>query len=574
MKLNIKINEKSVEAVKGEKLLDTIERSGIKIPTLCHIKNMLPSGTCRMCLVENVNNGRLITACSTPAEEGMSILTHSPRVVNARKTIVELLLSNHPDDCLYCARNKNCELQNLSEELDIKQRRINGVKNSHNMDVSGQSISRDPDKCILCGRCVRVCEEIIGVSAIDFVNRGSKTMVSPAFNKSINVSSCVNCGQCLMVCPTGAITEKPHLDQVMSALRNPSKKVIVQYAPAVTVSIAEEFGLEAGKDMNGILNAAIRKIGFYRVFDTSFAADLTIMEEAAELIDRIENKKTLPMFTSCCPGWVKYVEEFMPEIIPNLSTCKSPQQMMGAVIKNYYATIENIDKEEIYSVAVMPCTAKKFEAQREEMTSDGISDVDAVLTTREMAKLIRLYNIDIKNLEPEDADSPLGTRTTAGKIFGASGGVMEAALRTAFFMITGKELERFALEELRDFRGVKQTRLNIGDLDVGVAVINGLGNAESFIRGVALGSGNLQFVEVMCCPGGCIAGGGQHIGAEKESIYARVAALYNIDKNETLRVSHENPQVKELYSKYLGKPNKQLSHELLHTTYKKRDVMK
>ncbi|MEI6765166.1 MAG: NADH-dependent [FeFe] hydrogenase, group A6 [Bacteroidota bacterium] len=574
MSIIININNKPVIAEKGEYILDTLERSGIKIPTLCHMKGLLPSGACRMCLVELKNNGKLVTSCSFPVEEGMDILTHSPRVINARKTIVELLLSNHPDDCLFCARNKNCELQNLSEELDVRQRRISGKKNSFPMDIAGLSLVRDPDKCILCGRCVRECEEVIGVSAIDFSNRGSKTIVGTAFNRGLNTSSCVNCGQCLMVCPTGAITEKSHINQVIEAISNPELQVMVQYAPAISVSLAEEFGLEPGKDINGIMNAALRKVGFNKVFDTSFAADLTIMEEASELIDRIVKKKPLPMFTSCCPAWVKYVEEFWPAMIPNLSTCKSPQQMMGSVIKNYYSRMEDIAPSKIFSVAVMPCTAKKFEAQREEMSTDGIQDVDAVLTTRELAKLIRVFGIDISKLEPEDADSPLGTRTSAGKIFGASGGVMEAALRTAHFMLTGKELVDPKFSELRGFRGIKETKVTIGDTELGIAVVNGLGYALPVLQEIAAGRSNIHFVEVMSCPGGCIAGGGQHIGANQDSIFARIKALYNIDETSKVKVSHQNPQVIELYAKFLGKPLGENSHHFLHTEYAKREVLK
>ncbi|HQH19809.1 MAG TPA: [FeFe] hydrogenase, group A, partial [Bacteroidales bacterium] len=494
--------------------------------------------------------------------------------VEARKTIVELLLSNHPDDCLYCARNKNCELQNFADDFNIRLRKTKGNKNDYNLDIAGLSLERDPDKCVLCGRCIRICEETIGVTAIDFINRGSKTIVGTAFNKGLNTSSCVNCGQCLMVCPTGAITEKSHINQVIDAINNPELTVVVQYAPAISVSLAEEFNIKAGKDINGVMNAALRKVGFKKVFDTSFSADLTILEEASELVDRIVNKKPLPMFTSCCPAWVKYVEEFNPELLPNISTCKSPQQMMGSVIKNYYAKVEKLEPKKIYSVSIMPCTAKKFEAQREEMLTDGVADVDAVLTTRELGKLIKIFGIDIANLEPESTDSPLGARTTAGKIFGASGGVMEAALRTAHFMITGKELENNKFLELRGFKDIKEAKIKIGDLEVGIAVVNGLGNVKTILKQIAEGRKDLHFIEVMNCPGGCIAGGGQHIGATHESILARLKALYQIDDNETIRVSHQNPQIIELYKNFLEKPNGKISHKYLHTTYAKRDVLK
>ncbi len=365
--MKIIVNHKAVEANANETVLDVLNREGIKVPTLCHLKNMLPTGACRMCVVEDTASGKLITSCSTPVYDGLSVLTHSQRVVSSRKTIVELLLSNHPDDCLYCVRNKNCELQNLSEELNVTERRISGKKNKHPLDCSSSAIVRDPEKCILCGRCVRVCEEVMGVACIDFIKRGSNAMVATAFNKGINLSSCINCGQCIMVCPTGALTEKQSFVEIQNALRNPHKKVAIQYAPSISVSIAEEFGMEPGKDINGLMNAALRKIGFVYVFDTTFGADLTIMEESAELIHRIQTGGTLPLITSCCPGWVKFAEQFAPDFLPNLSSCKSPQQMTGAVLKTYFAEIEKLDVEEIYSVSIMPCTAKKFEGDRKSL---------------------------------------------------------------------------------------------------------------------------------------------------------------------------------------------------------------
>ncbi|MCD4771816.1 MAG: [FeFe] hydrogenase, group A [Bacteroidales bacterium] len=571
---NIEVNNQSVEAIKGETILDALNRNGIKVPTLCHMKDFTPTGACRMCVVEDEITGKLITSCSFPVAEGMKIKTHSPKVVEARKTIVELLLSNHPDDCLYCVRNRNCELQNLSDELQVRERRIIGKKNNYNIDNSGVSIIRDPDKCILCGRCVEVCEKVMGVSAIDYVNRGSQTIIGTAFNKGLNVSSCVNCGQCIMVCPTGALTEKNHFPEIREALNDPAKTVVIQYAPAISVSLAEEFGIESGKDINGIMNSALRKIGFNRVFDTSFAADLTIMEESAELINRITNNGVLPMMTSCCPAWVKYAEEFVPEFLPNISSCKSPQQMMGSVIKNYFAKTENLKAEDIYSVSIMPCTAKKFEAQREEMTTHGISDVDAVLTTRELGQFIKLYGIDISKIEPEVADSPLGTRSTAGKIFGASGGVMEAAIRTAYYKLTGKELVKFQIPEVRGFEERKETKIKIGELEIGVAVVNGLVNAKKLLTEIKEGRTDIHFIEIMACPGGCIGGGGQHIGSNEDDLKSRMKSLYDIDTNETLKVSHKNPEIIEIYDKFLGEPLGHKSHELLHTNYDKRDVLR
>jgi NADH-quinone oxidoreductase subunit G/NADP-reducing hydrogenase subunit HndD len=571
--MNIEINNKVLEANKGETILDVLNKNGIKVPTLCHMKNYFPSGACRMCVVENVKTGKMVTSCSYPVEEGMQIKTHSTKVVEARKMIVELLLSDHPDDCLYCVRNSNCTLQDLAKEHNVTERRIRGKKNILNKDLSSPSIIRDPDKCILCGRCVRVCEEVMGVSAIDYVNRGSKTIIGTTFNKGLNTSSCVNCGQCIMVCPTGALTEKGHINEIQMALNNPDKKVVVQYAPAISVSLAEEFGMEPGKDINGIMNAALRKIGFDHVFDTTFSADLTIMEESAELIHRVQNNGPLPMITSCCPAWVKYAEEFASDFLPNVSSCKSPQQMMGAIIKTYFTDKIKTKPEDIYSVAIMPCTAKKFEGQRDEMTQHGLTDVDAVMTTREFAQIIKLYGINMHKMEPEIADSPLGIRSSAGKLFGASGGVMEAAIRTAYFKITGEELINFKIPAVRGFKGRKETTIQIGDLKIGVAVVSGLGNAKELLDEIRNGRNDIHFIEVMACPGGCIAGGGQYIGADDEAIRARLKTLYNIDENATIKVSHKNPEIMELYDNFLGEPLGHKSHELLHTTYTKRDVM-
>jgi len=573
MSYQIEINNNSVDAQKGETILDVLNRNGIKVPTLCHMKNFTPTGSCRMCVVELSETGKLVTSCSYPVVDGMKIKTHSPKVIEARKTIVELLLSDHPDDCFYCVRNGNCELQKLSEELHIKERNIRGPKSKLPLDLSSASIQRDPEKCILCGRCIRVCEEIMGVSAIDFANRGSKSTVSTSFHKGLNTSSCVNCGQCIMVCPTGALSEINHFPEVQQALQDTNKTVVVQYAPAISVSLAEEFGIETGKDINGIMNAALRKIGFDKVFDTSFSADLTIMEESHELIERITKNGVLPLITSCCPAWIKYAEEFIPEVIPNISSCKSPQQMLGSIIKTYFAEREDLNPKEIYSVSIMPCTAKKFEAQREEMTHHGITDVDAVLTTRELGQLIKLYGIDINNIEPEIADSPHGQRSTAGKLFGASGGVMEAAIRTAYHTLTGKELIQFKINAVRGLKGRKEAKIKIGELELGVAVVNGLANAKKLLDEIKNGRKDIHFIEVMACPGGCIGGGGQHIGATEEDLKARMKSLYKIDENGTIKCSHKNSEVIELYNNYLGEPSSHVCHELLHTHYGKRNVL-
>lgn len=572
--MTIEVNHQPVEARKGEYILDVLKRNGIHVPILCHMKDRFPSGACRMCLVELEGSGRLITSCSYPVEEGMKVLTHSPKVVEARKTILELLLANHPDDCLYCGRNGNCELQTLSSSLGVRERKIRGQKKELYLDRSSASIVRDPAKCILCGRCVRMCEEVMGVSAIDFIHRGSNTVIGTAYNMGLNISSCVNCGQCILVCPTGALTEKNHFGEIRQALDDPEKTVVVQYAPAISVSLAEEIGMEPGKDVNGILNAALRKIGFDYVFDTSMSADLTIMEESAELIERVKKGENLPLITSCCPAWIKFAEEFYPDFLPRISTCKSPQQMMGAVIKSCWAEHTGIAPENIFSVSIMPCTAKKFEGHREEMMQKGLPDVDAVITTRELASFIYMYGVDMHRLEPEMTDSPLGARSTAGKIFGASGGVAEAAIRTAYYKITGKELSQFRIPAVRGFKGRKETRIHINGLDLGVAVVSGLGNARELLDEIRNGRDDIHFIEIMACPGGCINGGGQHIGADTGAIQARSSALYEIDDREPIKVSHKNPDVVSLYNRFLGSPLGKLSHRLLHTSYQERHVLK
>jgi iron-only hydrogenase group A len=570
--ITIEVNERKYETEEGQTILQALKGAGIKVPTLCHVEGLPPSGACRLCVVEVEGIRGLVTSCSYPVADGMVIRTNSPRAVRARKTVVELLLANHPDDCLYCVRNGDCELQELACQLGVRQRRYSGQRTEYHMDVSSPAIEREPAKCILCGRCVRVCEEVQGVAAIDFIGRGSKTIVGAAFNDGINVSSCVNCGQCITACPTGALREQSNLKEVLEAIKNPDITVVVQHAPAVSVSLGEEFGLKAGMDIDGVMTAALRKLGFDRVFDTSFSADLTIMEEASELVHRIKNGGALPMMTSCSPGWIKYVEEFYPEMIPNLSSCKSPQQMMGAVIKNFWAKREDIDTSKVFSVSIMPCTAKKFEAARSEMSANGVADVDAVLTTRELARFIRLRGLELDGLEPETPDSPFGQRSTAGKLFGTTGGVMEAALRSAYWMITGKELAELRFRALRGMEGVKLAEVDIDGLKLNVGVANGLGNVRQLLKDVAEGRLKLHFFEVMTCPGGCIGGGGQPYGTTAEKLKSRMESLYAIDRDEPLRQSHQNPWIEKLYEEFLGEPLGEKSHALLHTKYAKRDV--
>jgi len=572
--INIEVNGRKVGAEKGEMLLTALRRAGVKVPTLCHIDGLTPTGACRMCVVEVEGQRGLVPSCAFPAADGMKVRTHSPRAVQARKTIIELLLANHPDDCLYCVRNGNCELQQLAEELGVRARRFAGDRTRHTLDASSPSIVRDPAKCILCSKCVRICEEIQHVSAIDFIGRGSRAKVGTAFDEGLNVSSCVNCGQCVTVCPTGALTEKNQIQEVIDALHDKDKLVVVQHAPAVSVALGEEFGVPEGTDIAGTMTTALRWLGFDRVFDTSFAADLTIMEEGSELVHRLKNGGKLPMLTSCSPGWIKFVETYYPDFLGNLSTCKSPQQMMGAIIKRYFAKKEGIHPSRIYSVSVMPCTAKKFEAARPEMAEDGLPDIDAVLTTRELARLIRMRGLDLTQLPPDTADTPFGERTTAGKLFGVSGGVMEAAIRTAHFLVTGRELERLEVEAVRGLDGAKEARVQIDGIELGVAVVNGLGNACRLLDDLRAGRRNdLHFIEVMTCPGGCIGGGGQPMTASRAAIRARMQALYHIDSHEAVRRSHHNESVKRLYDEFLGAPLGEMSHHILHTTYAPREAL-
>jgi NADH-quinone oxidoreductase subunit G/NADP-reducing hydrogenase subunit HndD len=483
------------------------------------------------------------------------------------------LLSNHPDDCLYCARSGKCELQRLAEDLDVRHRHLPGQRIRRERDVSSPAIIRDPDKCVLCGKCVRVCEEVQGVAAIDFIGRGSRAFIGTPFDGGLNVSSCVSCGQCVLVCPTGALTEHSYLDEVVAALGDPTKTVVVQHAPAVSVSLAEECGLPPGSDVDSKMVAALRRLGFDRVFDTAFAADLTIMDEASELVHRIRANGVLPMMTSCSPGWIKFVEQFYPDLIPNISSCKSPQQMLGALIKSFWAQRESLDPADIVSVSIMPCTAKKFECARNEMTSGYVPDVDYVLTTRELGQLLRMHGVSLEAMSPENPDTPFGERSSAGKIFGASGGVMEAAIRTAHFLLTNREIGELKIQALRGMKGCKELTAKIDSLTVNAVVVSGLGNARKILDALRAGRKDLHFIEVMTCPGGCINGGGQPLRADPEAVRARMETLYQIDHEAPLRVSHKNEWVQRLYNEFLGKPLSEKSHHLLHTCYSPREVL-
>jgi iron-only hydrogenase group A len=540
------------------------------------MKDLTPTGACRICVVEVEGQRGLIPSCAYPVAEGMVVHTNSTRVRRARKTIVELLIENHPQDCLICVRNKNCELQDLSETYGVREHRYFGESKSHAIDTSSPSLERDPAKCILCGRCVRACNEIQKIGAIDFANRGFNSIVTTPYNKGLNISDCILCGQCILVCPTAALREKSSLKEVTNALNSKNKFTVVQIAPAVRASLGEEYGLPIGTNVTGKLVTALRRVGFDRVFDTNFGADLTIMEESAELIDRIQNKKTLPMFTSCCPGWIKWIEQNKPELLGHISTCKSPQEMTGAIIKSYFAKKMNLNPADIFVVSIMPCTVKKFEAQRPELSEEYLQDCDAVLTTRELARLFKMCGIDFNELPEDNFDNPLGESTGAAVIFGATGGVMEAALRTAYYKLTGKNLEKLELEDVRGLEGIREKTVKINEnLEIKVAIVNGIGNIKPIIEEIEKGTSPYHFIEVMTCPGGCINGGGQPIQSDPEKVVRRIKSLYEIDMKSKNRQSHENESIKQLYKEFLGEPNSHKAHELLHTHYvNRREILK
>lgn len=565
--VELTINNIKVKAEEGMTILDAAKSVGIHIPTLCHMKDMFPTGACRMCVVEVEGMRGLTPSCAYPVVEGMKVETNSPRVRVARKTIVELLIENHPQDCLICVRNKNCELQDLSERYNIREHRYVGEKKEHAIDISSASMERDPAKCILCGRCVRTCNEIQKVGAIDFTYRGFKSIVTTPYNKGLNVSDCILCGQCILVCPTAALREKSHSKEVMSAIQNKKKFVVAQVAPAVRASIGEEFNLPLGTNATGQLVTGLRRLGFKKVFDTNFAADLTIIEEATELINRVTNNGDLPMFTSCCPGWVKYIEQNRPHLLKHVSTCKSPHEMEGAVLKTYYAKKMGIDPKDIFVVSIMPCTVKKFESDRPELSEDHLQDVDAVLTTRELVRMFKMSGIDFNDLPEDNFDNPLGESTGAAAIFGTSGGVMEAALRTAYEKLSGHELENVNFQTVRGLEGIKSATIPINGLEVNIAVVNGIGNVAPILDEIERGESKYHFIEVMACPGGCINGGGQPIHQKPDKVRKRIQTLYEIDSKMKHRKSHENESVKKLYKEFFGEPNGHLAHEILHTHY-------
>jgi len=573
MVFTIEVNNRPIQARKGETILSALRRNGIQVPTLCNMKDYTPTGACRMCVVEIEGRENLTPSCSFQVEDWMKINTHSPRVLAARKTIVELLLSNHPDDCLYCERNGNCELQLLAENLNIRERRIPGKKSAYKNDKSSPAIVRDPAKCILCGRCVRVCEDSQAVACLDFTHRGSELIIATAMSKPLNFSNCINCGQCVIVCPTGALTEKIQFEEISNALHDPEKILVAQYSPSISVSLAEEFGLKGNRDINGIINAALRKIGFNKVYESSFAADVNILEMAEEFLRRQSKGEQLPMITGDCPAWVKYAEQYTPDILPLLTSVKSPQQITGTLIKTWKKKKKKINPAAIFSVSIMPCTAKKFEGQRVEMTRKGISDIDTVLTTRELARLIRLHGIDIDLLEPEPSDDPMGGISSSGKLFGVSGGVMESLLRTIFYKHSGNELDETKLPKLRSFKPIREAQLKLGTAEISVVAVSGMNHAVKVLEEVRSKKKHYDIIEIMACPGGCVAGGGQPITKDENAIKNRIKALYDIDNKERIKTAHKNPQVIALYEDFLSEPMSKKSIELLHTTFTPREVI-
>ena len=574
--INLKIDDKEIQVEEGTTILQAARQASIDIPTLCFLKDINEIGDCRMCIVQVDGRRGFATSCIQKVEEGMVVKTHSKEVIEARKVILDLILSNHQRDCLTCTRNGNCELQNLAVKFNVTGIEYEGETNKHQIDDLSPSIVRDFNKCILCRRCVSVCKKVQEIGAIDCINRGFNSCISTVGDNSLNDVNCTFCGQCIEACPVGALREKDSIEEAWEKLKDPDTYVIVQTAPAVRVALGEEFGMPIGTNVTGKMVAALKRLGFDKVFDTNTGADFTIMEEGTEFIQRLNENYNLPMITSCSPGWVRYVEANYPENIKYLSSCKSPHEMFGALIKTYYAEKNNIDPEKIYVVSVMPCIAKKYERQRTELKNNGMYDVDCVLTTRELARMIKQANIEFSELENEEFDNPMGEATGAAAIFGVTGGVMEAALRTASEILSGEELEDIDFKQVRGEEGIRGAILKIGERDIKVVVANGLGNAKIIMEEIKSGKADYQFVEIMACPGGCIMGGGQPIKNSKiratvDVRKKRADAMYTIDEKSRIRKSHENPVLKQIYSEYIGVPGGHKAHELFHTTYSKKE---
>lgn len=571
--VTLTIDNQKITVKKDTTILQAAKEAGIDIPTLCFLKDINEIGDCRMCIVKVEGRRGFATACIQKVEEGMIIKTNTPEIMEARHVMLDLIISNHNKDCLTCTRMGNCELQQLAVKFNIQSIEYEGEREIHKIDNLSPSIVKDPNKCILCRRCVAVCKNIQKIGAVDCGNRGFDSSISTSYNKSLKDTNCVYCGQCIQACPTSALHEKENIDEVWAKLKDPEAYVVVQTAPAVRVALGEEFGMRIGTNVTGKMVTALKRLGFDKVFDTNTGADFTIMEEAHEFVERFKTNDNIPMITSCCPGWVRYIEINYPELLPHLSSCKSPHEMLGSLIKTYYAKQENIDPKKIYTVSVMPCIAKKYERQRAELSNEGNFDVDCVITTRELARMIKYANIRFDNLEDSKFDNPLGISTGAASIFGTTGGVMEAALRTAQDTLTGNDLEEINFEDVRGEKGIKKATVNINGKDIKVVVASGLGNAQKIMEEIKKGEADYQFVEIMACPGGCIMGGGQPIKnstirSEIDIRKLRADALYLIDEKSKIRKSHLNPVIKRVYEEYLETPCSYRAEKLLHTSYK------
>lgn len=574
--INLKIDDKEISVPEGVTILEAARMSNIDIPTLCYLKEINQIGDCRMCIVEVEGRKGFVTSCIQRAEEGMVVHTHTPAVLEARRTILDLIISNHAKDCLTCTRNGNCELQALAIKFNITNIEYEGERTKHKVDDKSPAIVRDFNKCVLCRRCVGACKNIQNIGAIDCINRGFESCVSTAGDNSLADVDCTYCGQCIEACPTGALHEKDDTAKVWTKLKDQDVYTVVQTAPAVRVALGEEFGMPIGENTAGKMVTALRKLGFDKVFDTNTGADFTIMEEANEFAQRISNGGTLPMITSCCPAWVRFAEKNYPEQLGHLSSCKSPHQMFGAIIKSYYAKKFNIDPSKIFTVSVMPCIAKKYEATREEMEEDGLRDVDAVITTRELSRMIKQGNIEYTTLEDSEFDDPMGEASGAAAIFGTTGGVMEAALRTAADTLEGKDLGQFEYKDVRGGAGIKKASVNIAGKEIRVVVASGLKNARKIMNEIKAGKADYDFVEIMACPGGCVMGGGQPIKNSKTRSTVdvrnlRANSLYTIDEKSVIRKSHENPTIKAIYKEFFEKPGSEMAHKYLHTTYHKQE---
>jgi len=572
MLFTIQVNNKKIKAEKGETILSALNRNGIIIPTLCRMKDFTPTGACRMCVVEVEGRERLVSACSQPVEEWMVIRTHSPRVIRARKTIVELLLSKHPDDCLYCDRNLNCELQRLSEELNIRERRIKGKKIKQRLDQSSPAIIRELSKCILCGRCIRVCEEVITTTSLDFINKGQQTHVGPAMDKDFNFSSCIHCGQCVQVCPTGALHEKHNITEVQEYLNKPEFLNVIQYSPVVAAGLSEELGIKPSKEFDRVLNGILRKIGFSKVFTTGFGTDVLITELSSKLAERIEKEEAGPLYISACPAWVKYCEQYTPKLLTELSPLKSSQQITGALIKTLVAEQEGIKPQQIFSVAVTPCTAGKFEARRDGMMRKGISDVDAVLTVRELARLIRLNGIDVQSTSGEPADEPMDMRSSAAAMAEVSGGLTEAVIRSVFNKVNNREADKQLFKKIRSSGNFRDAVIPIGDFDLRIAIVDGLTGLEKLNASITEGI-KYHLVEVMVCPGGCVRGGGLPLTGSRDVIRNRAKMVFQNEENEAVSLPCKSNSLLDLYEKY-AHTNKDIEDKSIYfTRYSERDVL-